>query len=63
MLYSSSLVPPSLNSMQDTHVKCKVDSGATNSYIRTEDKEILSNIKPETENRTVIMPNNHREKM
>ena len=50
------VVPPISNFSNS--IKCKVDSGATCTYIREEDKNILNNITKEVKQRAVILPNN-----
>ena len=61
------VVPPIsyVNNINDSNniVRCKVDSGSTNAYIREQDEDILYNIIPDTNNRVVTMPNSHNAKI
>ena len=47
----------------DNFVSCKLDSGATKSYIRERDRDILSNIQMDNNNRQVILPDNSKIKI
>ena len=51
-----------LKRRQSNTIKCKVDSGATCTYIREEDKNILINITKEVRQRAVTLPNNTKAK-
>ena len=51
------IIPP------NNFVACKLDSGATKSYIREMDKDILSNIQTDNNNRQVILPDNSKIKI
>ena len=49
------IIPPN-----NSFVYCKLDSGASKSYIREQDKAVLTNIKSDTSNRQIILPNNEK---
>ena len=53
---------PLVNPFSKT-ITCKLDSGATNSYIRFNDVGILNNIKKDTSGRIVILPDNNNMKI
>ena len=48
-------IPPNEN-----FVYCKLDSGATKSYIREQDDSILTDIVQDNSNRQIILPNNSK---
>ena len=48
-------IPPTRN-----YIYCKLDSGATKSYIRKEDESILSNVVRDNTQRQIILPNNEK---
>ena len=65
LCYNNTLVVPPLDNVSSLNnntrtIKCKVDSGATNTYIRSIDKSLLNNIQAENKHRTIILPNNKR---
>ena len=57
------VVPPSNLVGNNNIVTCKLDSGATKTYIRQQDKDIVNNIRKDWRNRSVIMPNNKSEQI